>query len=422
MVDRRRDVEAAHGWYALMASAWTSFTDRLWSFASRTQSRTRHGVDDAAVAPRHFESHGADRRLDVDDLAPQALALDLVVPQTDRGRLAEDDVGQRGAALRRRDDGQQRARAILLHLHRNVEHFQRARGVQPVHRDAEQLRIHVVDLALEDGDALRVRVALAFRAADDDAQDVGRGWRVATAGAVADVLDRHARDRTERRRVRRDNQRARRRDEFLLHRAAIDRRIAQQLHRGRRGHREVSVDGIHHAAADVERGRDDPLGAEPFHAEHRADDVDDRVERAHFVEMHFLHRHLMNLSLRLGEALKHLLGAIARGRRQRGPVDQFEDSRQVPVSVRSLVRGARCVVRGAVFVDDELRGRHAGAQYLLRADVVTGHGKAAERALQLVERQAGVDERAERHVARDAGEAIKVQDAHYSRPISLKLQ
>ncbi len=49
-------------------------------------------------------------------------------------------------------DRQQRAGAVFLHLHRDVEHLERAGRVQPIHGDAEQLRVHVVDLAFDDDD------------------------------------------------------------------------------------------------------------------------------------------------------------------------------------------------------------------------------------------------------------------------------
>ena len=44
--------------------------------------------------------------------------------------------------------------------------------------------------------------------------------------------------------------------------------------------------------------------------------------------------------------------------------------------------------------------------------------------LQLVERQPGIEKRAEHHVAGDAGEAVEIQNARHlaDRPISLKLQ
>ena len=70
-----------------------------------------------------------------------------------------------------------------------------------------------------------------------------------------------------------------------------------------------------------------------------------------------------------------------------------------------------CRVARTMLVDDELRGRHAGAQDARGADVEARHGEAAERALQVVERQAGIEHRAERHVAGDPGEAVEVQKA-----------
>ena len=81
------------------------------------------------------------------------------------------------------------------------------------------------------------------------------------------------------------------------------------------------------------------------------------------------------------------------------------------------MRGLRCMgmvvqVR-LVLVHDELGGRDAGAQDPFRVHLIAGHREAAERALQIVERQAGVEERAERHVARDAGEAIEIQHSRH---------
>ena len=68
-----------------------------------------------------------------------------------------------------------------------------------------------------------------------------------------------------------------------------------------------------HSAADVERRADDRVGAEPLQPEHRADDVDDRVEGADFVEMHLLDRHLVNRRLGVRQPLEQRLRAVASG-------------------------------------------------------------------------------------------------------------
>ena len=77
----------------------------------------------------------------------------------------------------------------------------------------------------------------------------------------------------------------------------------------------------------------------------------------------------------------------------------------------------------SVRVDAELCRRHPGPQHTMRVHVDVAERQAPERLLQVGERQAGVDERAQRHVARDAREAIEIQDSrHYKLPRSLKLQ
>ena len=50
---------------------------------------------------------------------------------------------------------------------------------------------------------------------------------------------------------------------------------------------------------------------DPFEGEHRADDVDDRVERADLVQVHLLDRHLMDRGFGLGQPLKQRLRAVA---------------------------------------------------------------------------------------------------------------
>ena len=67
-----------------------------------------------------------------------------------------------------------------------------------------------------------------------------------------------------------------------------------------------------------------------------------------------------------------------------------------------------------VLLDDELRRRHAGAQHLLRRNLRAVDGEAAERPPELVERQPGVEQRAQHHVARRAVEAIEVENARHA--------
>ena len=109
-------------------------------------------------------------------------------------------------------------------------------------------------------------------------------------------------------------------------------------------------------------------------------------------------------------------------------LDQRDDLRQRTVAV-VRVRMARgrcsCVRAVALRLDEpELRGRHAGPQHAVRRESVARDHQAAERRLEFGQRQTGVEQRAEHHVARGAGEAIEVEDlGHgYRYPDSFRLQ
>jgi hypothetical protein len=135
----------------------------------------------------------------------------------------------------------------------------------------------------------------------------------------------------------------------------------------------------------------------------------------------------MNGRFRFAETLKHRLRAIATRRRQVRMIDQVKNLGQAPMRMGMGVRrnvlamimnvlgvivnvlGGSCNVR----VDRELRRRHTGSQHAIGVDVRVAEREAAERLAQIVERQAGVEQRAERHVAGDAGETIEIQDSRH---------
>jgi hypothetical protein len=64
------------------------------------------------------------------------------------------------------------------------------------------------------------------------------------------------------------------------------------------------------AAAHVERRRNDGCHAQQFERQARADDIRDRIDRAHFVEMHFFDGHLVHGCFRFAQPLKHGRGVL----------------------------------------------------------------------------------------------------------------
>ena len=83
------------------------------------------------------------------------------------------------------------------------------------------------------------------------------------------------------------------------------------------------------------------------------------------------------------------------------------------VGVVGMIRIVSMPVIVLVLVDDELGRRHTGAQDSFGVEVIARHREAAERALQLLERKAGIEQRADGHVAGYAGKAVEVQHARH---------
>ncbi len=172
---------------------------------------------------------------------------------------------------------------------------------------------------------------------DDDAEDVRGAGQIAVTGAVAHALHPHRRNGAELRGVARHEQRARGSHRLHVDPARVDRRALQQPERRRCRNGEHAVGGAHHAAADVERRRDDAVRAQPFEAEHGARDVDDRIEFADLVQMNLLQRHLVNGGLGLGQPTEELDRAPAGALREGRPVDQPDDLLQRPMTLVRVV-------------------------------------------------------------------------------------
>jgi hypothetical protein len=159
------------------------------------------------------------------------------------------------------------------------------------------------------------------------------------------------------------------------------------------------------AAADVEGRRDHGVDAQLLEREDRSDDVDDRIDRPHLVEVDALERQAVNAGLHLAEPQEQGFGASLGRRTERGPIDECVNLGQgtmvVAVRVRRRVLGMPVAMPGLA-LDAELRccdacPRHRLGPHHLRID-----GEAAEGRADIGERDPGVDEGSEHHVARCA--------------------
>ena len=110
-------------------------------------------------------------------------------------------------------------------------------------------------------------------------------------------------------------------------RARVDRHAFQQPDGRRSRNRIQAMRRSNGAAADIQRRRDDAIGTEQLERMHRADNVDDGIERADLVQMDFVDRRAVNGPFDLAEPRKERLRPILAGRAQTRPINQGVDLR-----------------------------------------------------------------------------------------------
>ena len=196
------------------------------------------------------------------------------------------------------------------------------------------------------------------------------------------------------------DRRAGRGEQFARHRAEFALQPGDQSGRRGRGHRQRAVLRLHRPAAQLQRREEHRADAEPLEARDRADDVRDRVERADFVEVDLLDRHVMDRRFGLAEPREDgdraLLHALRQARAEDHRADRLE----------AAVRVVRFVGR----LDGHLQRADAAAQGLLGAEPDQPGREQRQVGRERLERQPAVEQRAEDHVAAGAGEAIEIRD------------
>jgi hypothetical protein len=174
---------------------------------------------------------------------------------------------------------------------------------------------------------------------------------------------------------------------------------------GGRRVREQPVGGPDHAGAGGHGAGLHLVDAEHLQRGGRADDVDDGVEAAHLVEVDLLGRTAVQPALDLGQRGEGGEGPGRHPFRQTGLGDQAGD----------VGRGANDA--GLLGPDVGLGGGDAAPEHRLDLQLPALDRELAEQAADLVRVGAGVDERAQRHVAGDPREAVEPGDrpgGHFS--------
>ena len=157
-------------------------------------------------------------------------------------------------------------------------------------------------------------------------------------------------------------------------------------------------------AADRQRRAHDAVDAQVLQREGDAAHLPDRVDGADLVEVHLLGIDVVDPRLGVGEPPERLLRSVARPLRQARGVDQRAD--RAPVALRLPRRRVDRGVRGA----DRVPAHPLRAQ-LEPLDAEPGQARADRLRI-----GAGVEQRAEQHVAGDPGHAVEVEEPGHPAP------
>ena len=157
---------------------------------------------------------------------------------------------------------------------------------------------------------------------------------------------------------------------------------------------------------DHARAGDDHRGVERVDLEHleggaRADDVDDGVEATDLVEVDLLRRTPVEAALGLGQRAEHRQRSPPDPLRQTGLLDQRRDVRR------------RAHDRRLLHVHVGLGGRDAAAQHRLGLEAPAPHREPLDHRAHLVDVGPRVEQRPQRHVPGDPGEAVEPRDPRH---------
>ena len=256
--------------------------------------------------------------------------------------MEEQETRKLRFTLRRTQHREHVAGTALLHRAGLRVDIERAALQQPLRRKGKRFRRHVVNVADKLAD-LPVRLAAPglIRALAPQRAHAVRLFKLLCAHADPRRVQRHRRHRAEGFRQFAQQRRAGGRAGLALHRAAVNRNPLQQRRCGGSGNRHHAVRTPHRAAAHMHRRGRNAVRVQEIHRIAHARHIGHRVQRAHLVEVHFLHRHAVRLRLRRRNRVIHAAGTRTHLLRQGQAVDQ---SGNLPRRGVVMMRMAVCMV------------------------------------------------------------------------------
>ena len=352
-----------------------------------------------AMSPTELAVQLTDRRFDDARLPSTFRPLHQRTADAERRGLGEEDVFHVVEVGRPAENRQQHSGAVLFHLDRRREDFDRSRLEQFLFRVADDFGRDVIEVRFELDHLVGFRKRCAL--ADEQPQEIGSIGEVPSAGTVADGFDSHRGES----RISRDdglqNGRAGRCGQLGIDRQIDQRNPLEQLGRAGSRDRADAVSNLDATAARWDWAGDDFIDSEQIESDRHADNVHNRVDRTDFVEMNFVDRRAMHSRLGLGDVLEDFERELLLPLGQFfGVIDELRDVGKMPVSALLGMHDFDLQCSEAPFDD--------------RLDVQC-HVRQAERINPPHDRfkiGSGVDQGRQSHVATNTAHAVEVRNPH----------
>ena len=160
---------------------------------------------------------------------------------------------------------------------------------------------------------------------------------------------------------------------------------------------------VEDSRAEVDRGSGRSLHAEEMAAEHRAHHVHNRIHHADLMELHIRGTYSMGRALRPRQSVKDLPAPVFHPRRKLAGRDD-------PLDAAERDRRAESVPHHHL----HLRGGEAAPHHCLAFQIIGVDGDGFEPVNQVLERQAGINQRAQDHIPAGTRETVKMKKGHHA--------
>jgi hypothetical protein len=263
------------------------------------------GVEDLAVEGAELDADGSVGGVDFGVGAVEADALVVADAEAEGAGFGEEEALESGAVGFVGEDGEEGAEAVLFHVDGGGHDVEGALGEGLLGDVGEDLGGEVVEGGFEDGDGLGVfDGGLDVGFAEVEAEDIGEGFGVAGAGAVADLVDAHGGLGAEGGVECFEDGGAGGGDELLLDVGGVGGEATEEVGGGWGGDGEAAVGAVDGASAYVDGGAEPLVYVQVVDSGCRTDDVDDGVYGAYFVEVDFLEGYVVDFGFRIAEELE----------------------------------------------------------------------------------------------------------------------